>query len=109
MGFFKTIAGMSNVDQPLKILIVDDDEDDYFITSDYIMSIPNKEFKVDWSYNYNDAISKLTTHLYDIYFVDEHRAVQRDGIDQTGSLTFAVKLVNCVAHTSTYAAHVRGE
>ena len=71
---------MANMDQPLKILIVDDDEDDYFITSDYIMGIPNKDFKVDWSYNYNDAINKLTTHLYDIYFVD-YRLGIKTGMD----------------------------
>ena len=71
---------MAVADQPLKILIVDDDEDDFFITSDYIKSIPNKEFKVDWSYNYNDAISKLTSHLYDIYFVD-YRLGIKTGMD----------------------------
>ncbi len=71
---------MAAADQLLKILIVDDDEDDYFITSDYIKGIPNKEFTVDWSYNYNDAITKLTSHAYDIYFVD-YRLGIKTGMD----------------------------
>ncbi len=40
--FFKTKVGMSNVDQPLKILIVDDDEDDYFITSDLCSAVHSR-------------------------------------------------------------------
>ena len=71
---------MVAADQLLKILIVDDDEDDYFITSDYIKGIPNKKFTVDWSYNYNDAITKLTSHSYDIYFVD-YRLGIKTGMD----------------------------
>lgn len=71
---------MAAADPLLKILIVDDDEDDYFITSDYIKGIPKKEFKVDWSYNYNDAITKLTSHAYDIYFVD-YRLGIKTGMD----------------------------
>ena len=65
---------------PTRILIVDDDEDDFFITSDYISNIPAKNFVVDWSYNYNDALTKLTSHLYDIYFVD-YRLGIKTGMD----------------------------
>lgn len=71
---------MPNNNQLLKILIVDDDEDDFFITSDYIKSIPYKDFKVDWSYNYNDAFIKLTSHEYDLYFVD-YRLGIKTGMD----------------------------
>ena len=71
---------MKSNNQPLKILIVDDDEDDFFITSDYIQKIPNKDFMVDWSYNYNDAFIKLTEHNYDLYFVD-YRLGIKTGMD----------------------------
>ena len=63
-----------------KILIVDDDEDDFFITSDYIRNIPSKNFIVDWSYNYNDALAKLTSQTYDLYFVD-YRLGIKTGMD----------------------------
>lgn len=61
---------MNTNPRELKILIVDDDEDDFFITSDFIKGIPNKSFQVDWSYNYNDALQRLKDQNYDIYFVD---------------------------------------
>ncbi len=66
--------------RPLNILIVDDDEDDFFITSDYIKSIPNRQFNVDWAYKYNDAFARLTSHNYDLYFVD-YRLGIKTGMD----------------------------
>jgi PAS domain S-box-containing protein len=59
-----------SVNQPLQILIIDDDEDDFFITSEYIKSIPYRESSIDWSYNYSDGFKKLISNNYDIYFVD---------------------------------------
>ncbi|MDB5193535.1 MAG: sensor hybrid histidine kinase [Segetibacter sp.] len=70
----------NNSTLPTKILIVDDDEDDFFITSDYIKSIPAKNFVVDWSYNYNDAMQRLVSNNYDIYFVD-YRLGIKTGMD----------------------------
>src|SRR3954469_14048685 len=63
-----------------RILIVDDDEDDFFITSEYIKNIPNNNFLADWSYNYNDALKKLISNEYDIYFVD-YRLGIKTGMD----------------------------
>ncbi len=63
-----------------RILIVDDDEDDFFITSDYIRNIRGKNITVDWSYNYNDALEKLSSNTHDIYFVD-YRLGIKTGMD----------------------------
>src|SRR3954447_14879548 len=71
---------MKTDNQGKRILIVDDDEDDYFITSEYIKSIPSNNFIVDWSYNYKDALGKLTSNDYDIYFVD-YRLGIKTGMD----------------------------
>ncbi len=65
---------------PRHILIVDDDEDDFFITSEYISSIPGLVSVVDWSYNYNDALKKMLSQTYDIYFVD-YRLGIKTGMD----------------------------
>lgn len=63
-----------------RILIVDDDEDDFYITSEYIKAIPSARFTVDWSYNYKDALKKLVSNEYDIYFVD-YRLGIKTGMD----------------------------
>jgi PAS domain S-box-containing protein len=69
-----------NNQEVTKILIVDDDEDDFFITADYIRKIRGRNFIVDWSYNYNDALQKLSENSHDIYFVD-YRLGIKTGMD----------------------------
>jgi PAS domain S-box-containing protein len=71
---------MSKQNQEKRILIVDDDEDDFFITSEYIKSVPANNFIVDWSYNYSDALKKLVSNEYDIFFVD-YRLGIKTGMD----------------------------
>lgn len=71
---------MSGKKQVKRILIVDDDEDDFFITSEYINGIPSNNFIIDWSYNYNDALHKTASNDYDICFVD-YRLGIKTGMD----------------------------
>ena len=40
----------------IKIAIVDDDEDDYFIITNYIKDIPVANLHVDWISDYQTAI-----------------------------------------------------
>lgn len=63
-----------------KILIVDDDEDDFIITGEYIKSIPDNSFKIEWCKNYNDGLKRLLAGEYDLYFVD-YRLGAKSGVD----------------------------
>jgi PAS domain S-box-containing protein len=54
----------------VKILIVDDDEDDFFLTSDYIKHIPKSSYQIDWCPKYKDALKHMLNADYDLYFVD---------------------------------------
>ncbi|RFM28621.1 hybrid sensor histidine kinase/response regulator [Deminuibacter soli] len=65
---------------PVNILIIDDDEDDFFITSSYISQIRDIEFKVDWCFNYQKALEELRMNRYNVYFVD-YRLGAKTGID----------------------------
>ena len=62
------------------ILVVDDDEDDFFITSEYINKISDRKFKIDWCYKYADAINHIRKHHYDLYFIDYYLGA-RTGLD----------------------------
>ena len=55
---------------PIKILIIDDDEEDFFLTSQYIKKIRGKEFIIDWCYRYQEALEAIVEARYDIYFID---------------------------------------
>jgi PAS domain S-box-containing protein len=54
----------------IKILIIDDDEDDYFIISAYLKEISGTKFIIDWCNNYYAAVQQIKSGAHDIYFVD---------------------------------------
>ena len=55
---------------PTRILIVEDDQDDFLIIDACIKDIPDKKFQIDWCYNYDEAIQRIGKRMYDVYFVD---------------------------------------
>jgi PAS domain S-box-containing protein len=63
-----------------RILVIDDDEDDFFITSEYIKDISDSHFTIDWCYNYKKAMELIINKAYDIYFVD-YRLGAKTGVD----------------------------
>ena len=54
----------------IRIGVIDDDEDDFFIIKDYISEIENVNFVIDWLNSYNAAIEKIKTGAYHLYFLD---------------------------------------
>jgi PAS domain S-box-containing protein len=64
----------------IRVLIIDDDNDDFLIISDYIKSIEPIQFSIDWCYNYNDAVANIAKRNHDIYFVD-YRLGAKTGLD----------------------------
>jgi PAS domain S-box-containing protein len=66
--------------QEKRILVVDDDKDDFWIISDYIAAIPNSEFRVEWTYTYEDALNRIRKEEFDLYIID-YRLGAKTGID----------------------------
>lgn len=56
--------------EPIRILIVDDDEDDFFITDSVIKDISGGNFIVHWCYKYAEALDHICHKRYDLYFID---------------------------------------
>jgi PAS domain S-box-containing protein len=71
---------MSQRTEQIKILIIDDDHDDFLIISDYLKAIETNRFSIDWCYNYPDAVSKIANKEHNIYFVD-YRLGAKTGLD----------------------------
>ncbi len=63
-----------------RILIVDDDEDDFIIIGGYIKSIYGNSFHIEWGKNFVEGINKLFSGKYDMYFVD-YRLGIKNGVD----------------------------
>ena len=64
----------------INVLIVDDDEDDFLILSEYINLIEGISFKIDWCNEYTAALEKIAGNQYHIYFVD-YRLGSHTGLD----------------------------
>ena len=64
----------------VRILIIDDDEDDFFITSEYLKQIQEYQLQLDWCYRFNDAVQHLQSRNYEMYFVD-YRLGAKTGLD----------------------------
>lgn len=65
-----------NKKAPIHILIVDDDEDDFFIIKQYINNIEGHNFIIDWCYKYSEAKNKICEGKYHLYFVDYRLGAQ---------------------------------
>jgi PAS domain S-box-containing protein len=64
----------------VRILIVDDDQDDFIITSEYIRHINGANFEIDWCHRYDEALQMMLSKAYDLYFVD-YRLGAKSGVD----------------------------
>ena len=71
---------MTSPDNFTNILIIDDDKDDFIITSEYINDIDSANFHIDWCYNYLEALAYMKQHKYHLYFVD-YRLGAKTGLD----------------------------
>lgn len=55
---------------PIKVLLIDDDEDDYLITKRVIRRIPESRFSLDWCASFDEARDLINKRSHDIYLVD---------------------------------------
>lgn len=62
------------------ILLIDDDEDEFIILDDLLYDIPDKEYKIDWVTNFDEALSLLESNQYDVALVD-YRLGPESGIN----------------------------
>jgi DNA-binding NtrC family response regulator len=69
-----------NTTEYLNVLLIDDDEEDYFIISKIMNEIELYKCKVTWRYSYNTALAELQKKQYHIVFVD-YRLGAKTGIE----------------------------
>ncbi len=67
-------------DREIRVLLVDDDEDDYVLTKEYFREISGGCYKLDWVSNYAKALETAKSNNYDIHLID----YQLGGSGKTG-------------------------
>jgi PAS domain S-box-containing protein len=56
--------------KPITILLVDDDEDDYFLTREYFSDLKNWKIDITWCPTYEAAVYNIKNKKYDLYLFD---------------------------------------
>jgi two-component system sensor histidine kinase/response regulator len=53
-----------------RLLLVEDDEDDYILTCDYLEQFTTHQFAIDWVTNQDDALREMAKNCHDICLLD---------------------------------------
>src|SRR2546423_11366576 len=64
----------------IKVLLVEDDEDDYIITRDLFSEISGQRFTLDWIRTYESGLDAMTRNQHDVCLVD-YRLGAQNGIE----------------------------
>ena len=64
----------------LKVLLVDDDEDDFMITKDTLSNSEVLEFDIEWVNTYDGALPVMLENRHDVCLID-YRLGMRNGLD----------------------------
>ena len=64
----------------IRVLLIEDDEDDYLLTKALVSAKENKAIKLDWVDSYDRALRAIESDIYDVYLVD-YRLGPYTGID----------------------------
>jgi signal transduction histidine kinase len=67
-------------DQMIRVLLIEDDEDDYVLTRDLLSEVPGCTFHLEWTPSFEEALDKAQRGGYDVCLLD-YRLGERDGLD----------------------------
>ena len=67
----------------LKVLLIEDDEDDFILIRDFLLEIKGVDFEMDWISHYEEAVDALKGQRHDICLLD-YRLNQHDGFEILG-------------------------
>lgn len=59
-----------------RLLLVEDDEDDYILTCDYLEQFTTHQFAIDWVTNQDDALAEMAKNCHDICLLDYQLGAQ---------------------------------
>ena len=67
-------------DAQIKVLLVEDDEDDYIITRELLDEVPGTSYALDWITTYDEALATVEQSSHDVYLFD-YRLGENTGLE----------------------------
>lgn len=64
----------------IRILVIDDDEEDFIIAKDLFAEIDHHKYSFDWAQSYDDGLKHILQKKHDVYLVDYRLGVD-DGLE----------------------------
>lgn len=64
----------------IRVLLVDDDQDDYVLTRDLLAAIPDRGYRLDWEKDFENALNCVCDGDYDVVLLD-YRLGEKTGLD----------------------------
>ena len=64
----------------IRVLLVEDDEDDYVLIKDLLSEVPGKRFDLEWTGNYDDGLEAIESQRHDVCLLD-YRLGDRTGLE----------------------------
>ena len=77
--------------QLIRVLLIDDDEDDYIITRDYLENGTHSNFEISWTPSPDEGLDLILAESFDVYLVDLY-------LGQTNGLELLEKGINAGCH-----------
>ncbi|MEL7543827.1 MAG: response regulator [Pseudomonadota bacterium] len=61
---------MASPSQEINLLLVEDDEDDYLFTKEYLSEVPGQTYNITWVGNYTEGLRTISSQPFDVTLVD---------------------------------------
>ena len=68
------------MDNEIKVLVIDDDEEDFIILREVMAELPHGKYVMEWSESYEEALSVIDKKKHDVYLVD-YRLGAKTGLE----------------------------
>ncbi|QEL16465.1 hybrid sensor histidine kinase/response regulator [Limnoglobus roseus] len=69
----------------LRLLLVDDDSDDYLLTRELVEELPGSRFSLDWVDDFDEAVRAIGRGEHDVYLID-YRLGAKTGLELIAAL-----------------------
>ena len=63
----------------IRVLLIDDDEDDFIITRDLLSEVREIRYELDWAQTFEDGLETIRRELHQVYLID-FRLGENDGL-----------------------------